>query len=73
MKVFLGDKTKTFQEPLEKDSSVSIHMKNIQTLGIKTYKVANDISPEDMKELSNFSGEISCDLRRQKHFSKTVS
>ena len=35
-------KTSTFQELLDKDSSLSVHMRNIRTLKIK-YKLPNDI------------------------------
>ena len=40
-------------------------MRNIKTVAIEMYKVANDISKEIMKKVFNFCGEIGYDLRQQ--------
>ena len=40
-----------FEELLDKDSSVSIHHKNIQMLATEMYKVKNGSSPEIMNEI----------------------
>ena len=59
------DKTSGFQEFIDKDSPVSIHMKSIQSLATEMHKEANNISPEIMKEVFNFCGEIGFDLKQQ--------
>lgn len=41
---YIATKPRFFKSFLKKDSSISIHMRNIQTLAIEIYKVAN-ISP----------------------------
>ena len=43
------DYTSTFEELLQKDGSVTIHHRNIQTLSIELYKVAYGIAPETTK------------------------
>ena len=68
LNLIYSDKTSTFQELLNKDSSLSIHMRNIQTLATEMNKVANGISPEIMKESFNFCGKISYHLRQQNIF-----
>ena len=39
---------------LEKDKSVSIHQRNLQTLVIEIYKVRNDLGPKIMKYIFHF-------------------
>lgn len=68
LNLIYSDKTSTFQELLNKDSSLSIHMRNIQTLATEMNKVANGISPEIMKEIFNFCGKIGYHLRQQNIF-----
>ena len=46
--IVFSDYTSTFQELLIKDNSVTIHIRNIQTLAIELYKVANGFCPEIM-------------------------
>ena len=48
-------KTSTFQD---KDSFISIFMRNIQNLANEMCKVANDTSLEVMEEVFNFRREI---------------
>ena len=48
LRLVYKNKTSTFKELLEKDSSVSIHYRNIQALPIEIDKVANKMSPEIM-------------------------
>jgi len=45
LRVIFNDKNSTFQELLEKNHSVCIHHKNLQTLCIEMFKVKNENSP----------------------------
>ena len=45
-----GNYKSKFDELLEKDSSFSIHHRNIQALDIETYKIFNGLSPQIMNE-----------------------
>ena len=50
----------TFKELLEKDSSVTIHHRNIQNIAIEMFKAKNNLSPITMKEIfpdRNYSGQ----------------
>ena len=62
----------TFQENLKQDSYISINMRNIKTVAIEMYKIANDISKEIMKKVFNFCGEIGYDLRQQSIFRRPL-
>ena len=46
LRIIYNDKQLTFEEFLEKDDSVSIHIRNLQTPAIEMYKVMNGGSPE---------------------------
>ena len=46
--VLCNDPVSSFEELSRKDNSYTIHMLNIQALGIELYKVANGISPKIM-------------------------
>ena len=57
---------------LEKDSSVSIHDKNIQCLGTEMYKVSNGLSPA---AVSNIFTQKNChpyNLRLNSQFSRPL-
>ena len=43
----------TFEELLEKDNSFTIHHKNLQKLATEMYKVRNNISPPNIRNLFN--------------------
>ena len=49
LRLIYSDKQLTFEKLLEKDDSVSIHIRNLQTLVTEMYKVMNGDSPEIMK------------------------
>ena len=48
LRIVYDDNTSSFDELLKKDKSFSIHERNIHTLAIELYKVANNISPKIM-------------------------
>ena len=45
LRIIYNDKQSSFKTLSEKDSSVSIHDRNVQYLAIEMYKVSNGISP----------------------------
>ena len=49
LRIIYEDYTSTFEELLEKDKSVTIHIRNVQILAIEHYKVVNNIAPEILK------------------------
>ena len=51
LRIIYGDKQSSFEELLEKDSSVSIHERNIQILATEMYKVSKGMSPPQITEL----------------------
>ena len=51
LKIIHGDKQSSFEELLEKHSSVSIHERNIQILPAETYKVSKGMSLPQVTEL----------------------
>ena len=52
---------------MQKDKSVSVHMKNLQHLATETFKVKNSLSPIIMKEVLNFQENESYNLRKSIH------
>ena len=68
LRLICTDKTSTLQEFFDKNSPISIHMKNVQSLATELYEEANNISTEIMKELFNFRGEIGYGLKQQNIF-----
>ena len=49
LRIVCNDKQSSFNELLEKDGLVSIHMKNIRILTTEMYKRVNNLSPPIMK------------------------
>ena len=56
------DKQSRFEKLLQKDRSVSVHMKNLQYLATDIFKVKNSLSPIIMKEVFNFQENKSYNL-----------
>ena len=61
-------KQSSFEELLEKDSSVSIHERNIQILATEMYKVSKGMSPPQVTELFEQRGEHPYNLRNNTEF-----
>ena len=55
----------TFKELLEKNKTVSIHQRNLQTLATEIYKAKNKISPEVINSLFEFIKKTTILERRQ--------
>ena len=61
LRIIYKDKTSTFEQLLEKDSSVSIHTRNLRLLAIEMFKVNKDLAPTiindlfPLKETSNYN------------------
>ena len=51
LRITYSDKTSTFQLLLEKDNSVSIHHRDLQTLVTEIFKISNNLSPNIVKEI----------------------
>ena len=51
LRMVYNDNISTFDELLSRDKSVSIHIRNIQTLAIELYKVVNSLSPAIMTHI----------------------
>ena len=52
---------------LQKDKSVSVHMKNLQYLATEIFKVKNRLSPIIMREVFHFQEKDSYNLRKDIH------
>ena len=68
LRVIYNDKTSSFEKLLEKNNSVSIHHRNIQTLAIEMYKVTNGLSPEIMNKMFQIREESRYNLRYTSQF-----
>ena len=54
LRIVYQDKQSIFEELLQKENSVSVHMKNLQYLATEIFKVKNGLSPITMNEVFNF-------------------
>ena len=68
LRIIYGDKQSSFEELLEKDSSVSIHERNIQILVTEMYKVSKGMSPPQITELFARRNEHPYNLRHNAKF-----
>ena len=51
LRITYNDRTSTFEELLNKDSSVPIHHRNLQVLVTELYKVKSNMAPEILNEI----------------------
>lgn len=68
LRLICTDKTSTLQEFFDKDSPVTIHMKNVESLATELYEEAHNSSTEIMKKVFNFREEIGYGLKQQNIF-----
>ena len=67
LRIAYKGKQSSFEELLQKDNSVSVHMKNLHYLATEIFKVKNDLSLIIMKEVFNFQENESYNLRSGIH------
>ena len=67
LRIVYQDKKSNLQDLLQKDNSVSIHMKNVQYLATEMNKVKNCLSPEIMEEAFIFQQNENYNLKSGTH------
>ena len=72
LRLIYNDKQLTFEEPLQKDGSISIHIRNLQALAIEMYKAINGSSPEIMKKVFRICEENGYNLKHQNTFKRPI-
>ena len=70
LRIIYNDKQSSFIELLNKDNSVSIHMRNIQKLAIEMFKFRKGLSPPLMGNIFKLRTEIPYNLRNISEFSR---
>ena len=72
LRIVYSDYDSTFQELLDKDTSFSVHHRNIQILAIEIYKHIHGLSPANMGEVFKINRTLPYNLRTQNDFSSRV-
>ena len=67
LRIIYSDKSSTFEELLEKDGSVTVHIRNIQKLAIEMFKVFKNLSPPIISDLFEVR-ENNYNLRNHSYF-----
>ena len=68
LRIVYNDKQSSFNKLLEKDGSVSIHMRNIQILATEMYKLVNNLSPPIMNRVFELNSDSHYNLRQISQF-----
>ena len=68
----LNDKQSSFNELLENYGSVLIHMRNIQILATKMYKLINNLSPPVMNKVLKLKSDSFYNMRQIPQFSRSL-
>ena len=71
-RIVYSDYKSTFHELLNKDSSFSVHQRNIQTLAIEIYNHIHGLSRAIMGEVFKINRTLPYNLKTQNHFSGRV-
>ena len=72
LRIVYNDKQSSFNELLEKDGSVSIHMRNIQILATEMYKLINNLSSPTMNRVFKLNSDSRYNLRQILQFSRSL-
>ena len=72
LQIVYNDKQSSFNEFLERDGSVSIHMRNIQILATEMYKLINNLSPPIMNRVFKLNSDSRYNLRQISQFSRSL-
>ena len=70
LRIVFQDYASSFTELLEKDSSTTIHNRNIQLLATELFKVKNGLSPPFMNEIFVENGQHYYDLGKKTEFKR---
>ena len=62
-RIIYNDKRSSFDALLEKDSSASIHERNIKILGAEMFKVSKNLAPPHMHEIFKLKYQSHHNLR----------
>ena len=72
LRIIYNDKQSSFTELLNKDNSVSIHIRNIQRLAIEMVRFYNGLSPPLMNNLFKLKAENPYNLKQVSEFSRPM-
>ena len=68
LRIIYEDKASTFEQLLEKDSSVSIHTRNLRFLAVEMFKVVKGLAPTIINDLFPLKETNNYNLRRKLFF-----
>ena len=68
IRIIYDDKVSNFEQLLEKDSSVSIHTRNLHFLTAEMFKVVKSLSPAIINELLSLKATNNYNLRHKLFF-----
>ena len=72
LRLIYNDKQSSFTELMNKDNSVSIHIRNIQRLATEMFKFYNGLSPPLMNSIFKLKAENSYNVRQVSEFSRPM-
>ena len=72
LRIIYHDQQSLFNELLEKDGSVSIHMRNIQILATEMYKLVNNLSLPSMNRVLKLNSGSYYNLRQISQFCRSL-
>ena len=72
LRLLYNDKKSSFHDLLEKDSSVSIHHRNLRAFAFEMYRICNGIAPEIVPKIFPLRPQGQCNLRSWSDFSLPI-